>query len=451
MTDEEEAEEAPTAQPSGAAEPPWVDLPTPTPASQPESEAPVAPAVAAPTEPSVAPAAALTEPSVAPAMAAPAEPFVAPPPTPPDPAATPVAPATPLQPAAPLPSALPSGPPPEIPLVTTSRLLTASFDLLGRSGADMRRASFYIGLIVLGTVGPLALASWGLVVVETERGLAEFEEGIAPNAEALFAGLGLLAFTGLVVAWVESRCLAMTVLASRMIERPVSTRRALARSRRMFWSAILASFLAGIPVFFVQGVVSEFFAPTFGEAVEASVITSTLVTALIGGPFAYVLAGVVLGDVNPFEALRRSFWVFRARKMAAAIVVVFETITALLVLFGISAGLDVVLRLFGSLGFGPESSAIGLAATTIGVVAVTFAFGTLIFTVTAITVAPQVVMFLGLTHATLGLDRVRSGGPEDPDIRLPGRPRFRWLTRSMLLGFVLGAAGLALTVSTIVG
>ena len=236
-----------------------------------------------------------------------------------------------------------------------------------------------------------------------------------------------------------------------MIERPVSTRRALARSRRMFWSAILASFLAGIPVFFVQGVVSEFFAPTFGEAVEASVITSTLVTALIGGPFAYVLAGVVLGDVNPFEALRRSFWVFRARKMAAAIVVVFETITALLVLFGISAGLDIVLRLFGSLGFGPESSVIGLAATTIGVVAVTFAFGTLIFTVTAITVAPQVVMFLGLTHATHGLDRVRPGGPEDPDIRLPGRPRFRWLTRSMLFGFMLGAAGLALTVSTIVG
>ena len=397
MTDEEAAAPAPRP---GAAEPPWVD-----------GSAPADPGIAAPLE-----------------LPAPMQP--APPTTPEAPTAAPH---------------------PAIPLVTTSRLLAASFDLLGRSGTDMRRASFYIGLIILGTVGPLALASWGLIVVETERGFAEFEEGFGANAEALFAGLGLLAFTGLVVAWVESRTLAITVLASRMVERPVSTRRALARSRRMFWSAILASFLAGIPVLFVQGVVSEFFAPTFGEAVEASVITSTLVTAMIGGPFAYVLAGVVLGDVNPFEALRRSFLVFRARKMASAIVVVFETITALLVLFGISAGLDVVLRLFGSLGFGPESSTIGLAATTIGVVAVTFAFGTLIFTVTAITVAPQVVMFLGLTHATIGLDRVRPGGPEDPDIRLPGRPRFRWLTRSMLLGFVLGALGLALTVSTIVG
>ncbi len=351
----------------------------------------------------------------------------------------------------PSPSATPSAtPPPDIPLVPTARLLAASFDLLGRSGTDMRRASFYVGLIVLGTVGPLALASWGLLVIETERGFTDFEDGIGVNAEALFAGLGLLAFAGLVVAWVESRSLAMTVLGGRMVERPVSTRRALARSRRMFWSAILASVMAAIPVLFVQGVVSEFFAPTFGQAVEASVITSTLVTALIGGPFAYVLAGVVLGDVNPFEALRRSFRVFRARKLAAAIVVVFETVTALLVLFGISAGLDLVVRLFEGLGVGPEAGSVGLAVTTIGVVAVTFAFGTLIFTVNAITVAPQVVMFLGLTHASLGLDRVRQGGPDDPDIRGPGRPRFRWLTRSMLLGFMLGALGLALTVSAIV-
>ena len=92
------------------------------------------------------------------------------------------------------PPATPATPPaprhPDIPLVPTRRLLAASFDLLGRSGTDMRRASFYIGLIVLGTVGPLALASWGLVVVETERGFAEFEEGIGTTAEALFAGLG---------------------------------------------------------------------------------------------------------------------------------------------------------------------------------------------------------------------------------------------------------------------
>ncbi len=367
--------------------------------------------------------------------------------SPPVPTPLPVSPTPPV--AAPLAPVRAVAPPPAIPLVPTSRLLAASFDLLARSGTDMRRASFYIGLIVLGTVGPLALASWGLLAIETERGFIPFEPDAGPNIEGLFAGLGLLAFVGLVVAWVESRTLAMSVLGGRMVERPVSTRRALARSRRMFWSAILASFLAGLPVLLVQGIVDSIAAPMFGFAVEASVITSTLVTAVIGGPFAYVLAGVVLGGVDPFEALRRSFRVFRARKLAAAIVVVFETITLLLVLFGIETGLDVVIRVFEGLGLGPEAATVGLAATTIGVVAVTFAFGTLIFTVTALTVAPQVVMFLGLTHATVGLDRVRPGGPDDPDVRLPGRPTFRWLTRSMLLAFVLGGLGLALTVAEI--
>jgi len=352
----------------------------------------------------------------------------------------------PLQPAPPPP--IPSR---DIPLAPTRRLLATSFDLLSRSGGDMRRASFYIGLIVLGTVGPFALASWGLLVIEMEQGII-VDVGQHSSVDGLFAFLGLLAFVGLVVAWVESRSLAITVLGSRMVDQPVSTRRALARSRRMFWSAILASFMAGIPVFFVQATVSSVIAPMVGDAVDAaSVITSTVVTALIGGPFAYVLAGVILGDVDPFEALRRSFRVFRARKLAAAIVVVFETITALLVLFGVGAGLDVVLRLFDGLGLGPDAGPIGLASTTIGVVAVTFAFGTLIFTVMAITVAPQVVMFLGLTHATVGMDRVRPGGPDDPDIQRPGRRRFRWLTGSMLLGFVLGAGCLALALVIMAG
>jgi hypothetical protein len=317
----------------------------------------------------------------------------------------------------------------------------------------MRRASFYIGLIILGTVGPFALATWGLLVIDMEQTVSVFEsgfdEGFGSATEAWYVCLLILALIGFIVASVESRMLAMTVLAGRMVERPVSTRRALARSRRVFWSAIVASIIAAIPVAFVQGVVAELVATTPNTIEASSVISSTVVTALIGGPFAYVLAGVVLGGVDPFEALRRSFRVFRARKLAAAIIVVFETVTALLVLFGLEAGLDLVLRLFEGLGLGPAAGPVGLAATTIGVVIVTFAFGTLLFTVSAITVAPQVVMFLGLTRATIGLDRVRPGGPDDPDIPRPGRARFRWLTRSMLIGFALGAVGLALTLTSI--
>ena len=241
----------------------------------------------------------------------------------------------------------------------------------------------------------------------------------------------------------------MAVLGGRMVERPVSTRRALARSRHVFWSAIVASLIAAIPVALVQGVVSEPDRPTPDTIEATSVITSTVVTALIGGPFAYVLAGVVLGDVDPFEALRRSFRVFRARKLAAAIVVVFETITALLVLFGLEAGLDLVLRLFEALGLGPQAGPVGLAADDGRRRGRDVRLRDAAVHGQAITVAPQVVMFLGLTRATIGLDPCARAVADDPDIARPGRARFRWLTRSMLLGFALGAVGLALTLTTV--
>ena len=81
-----------------------------------------------------------------------------------------------------------------------------------------------------------------------------------------------------------------------------------------------------------------------------------------------------------------------------------------------------------------------------GLVAVVFAFGTLVFTVTAITVAPQVVMFVGLTQASLGLDHVRTGGDDDPDApRRPDGPRFRTYPRPMVAAFVTGAILLAAT------
>jgi hypothetical protein len=57
-------------------------------------------------------------------------------------------------------------------------------------------------------------------------------------------------------------------------------------------------------------------------------------------------------------------------------------------------------------------------------------------------------MFVGLTRATMGLDRVRPGGDHDPDQPGPDRQRFRWLTRPMLLGMALGGLALAGFLST---
>jgi hypothetical protein len=209
-----------------------------------------------------------------------------------------------------------------------------------------------------------------------------------------------------------------------------------------FWFVILGSFIVAIPIAIAQFAFSAIFAATLGRQTDVSIVSATLAAALVGSPFAYLLSGIVLGDVDALEATRRSFRVFRARKMAAAVVAVFETAATFLVLVGLSAGLDLAVRIFGALGLGTNSGPAGLTLMTVGIMAGVFALGTLIYTAYAIAVAPQIVMFVGLTRATFGLDHVRPGGDRDPTAVRSGRRRFRWLTIGMLIAFAGGLLGL---------
>jgi len=333
---------------------------------------------------------------------------------------------------------------PSVPAVeTTPRLIGASFELLNRSSEEMRRASFYIGLVILGTLGPFALASWALEVISIHTTDAQMQATLDDGAEALLVILSSIAVTGLLVAVVESRAMATALLGARLAARPLTVRAALARSRMSFWRVIVGSFIVAIPVAVAQSALSALFSTMIGKQTDLSVVSSTLAAALAGAPLAYLLSGIVLGDVGPFEATRRSFRVFRARKLAAALVAVFETAATLLVVVGLSAGLDIAVRVFGAMGLGTNSGPAGLALMTLGIVAGVFALGTLIYTAYAIAVAPQIVMFVGLTRATMGLDHVRPGGDRDPAMTRPGRRRFRWLTIGMLLAFAGGLLGLA--------
>jgi hypothetical protein len=324
---------------------------------------------------------------------------------------------------------------PAIELVSTRRLLAAAFELIARSSDDMRRASFYIGVIVIGTVGPLAMGLWAVEVASADRPPATIERLLGGGVGAALTVAGGLALIGFFVAAIESRALAAALLGGRVAAVPVTPRQALARSRRTFWSVVGSAFLVGIVLGVAQGVASVIATAIVGSDEGLSPVVTIAATAMIGAPFAYVLSGVVLGDVSPTEAVRRSFVVFRARKVAAAVVVVFETIAFLLILLGASAGLDLATRILDALGLGLDSGPAGLLLMTAGLAAIVFAFGTLLYTVTAITVAPQVVMFVGLTHATLGLDHVRPGRRDDPDA---AHPRFRTLTRPLVAGFALG-------------
>ena len=270
-----------------------------------------------------------------------------------------------------------------IALATTRQLLGVAFDLLGRSTADMRRASFYIGSIVLGTVGPFALASWAVGVVSLDLSFEEMERRYTGGGEAWLTVVGFLALVGLVVAAVESRNMAAAILGGRMAGQPVSPRQALGRSRMVFWRTVVAAIIVGIPLLIAEAIAGFVVETVVGRAEDLSVVSTTLVTATIGAPFAYVLCGVVLGDVDPLESVRRSFRVFLARKLAAAIVVTFETVAVLLIVLGLEVGLDLALRVLDALGLGMDSGPVGLALVTAGLVATVFAFGTLVFTVLA--------------------------------------------------------------------
>jgi hypothetical protein len=210
---------------------------------------------------------------------------------------------------------------------------------------------------------------------------------------------------------------------------------------------VVASIIVSVPVSIAQTVLGAAFAAVLGEQTDVSILTSVLVAALVGAPLAYLLAGVVLGDVEPFEATRRSFRVFRARKLAAALIAIFETTAIFLVLFGVGAGLDLALRAFDALGLSLDAGPAGLVLIAVGLIVGVFALGTLIYTALAISIAPQVVMFVGLTHATFGLDHVRPGGDQDPMLPRIGGRRFHWLTWPMRITFGIGILGLATTLA----
>src|SRR4029078_4123460 len=146
----------------------------------------------------------------------------------------------------------------------------------------------------LGTAGPAALAIWALDVV----GFDLFDPDLLASGDLreprAVAGVGLsffflLAGLGLIVAIVESRTLALGILGGVVADRPVSVREAVARSRRTFWRAIGVGILVSIPLLIAQNVVEAVMRNVLGQNQQFSLLTSTVVSALVGGTLAHLL------------------------------------------------------------------------------------------------------------------------------------------------------------------
>ena len=312
-------------------------------------------------------------------------------------------------------------------------LLGTSFDLLLRLGQPIRRASFYIGIVVLGTVGPIALALWGMVV--SGQDLALVTEATWVDLSAWLALLGLVAFAGIMVASIESQAVVVALLGSHFAGRPLSVREAVQRSRMVFWTVVIATLVVTVPTSIVQTII--------GQETQQGLVAGFALGIAIQTPFVYATPGIVLGGVGPIEALKRSVRIAGARKAAAVVLALLPTAFGLLIALGFQSGLDLAIRAIDAFGLGTESGPAGIAILTALLVGLVFAAGTLLLTAAGIIYAPQTVMFVGLTRATMGLDPVRPGGERAVEPPAPDTPRFRWLTRPMLLGMALAGLGLA--------
>jgi hypothetical protein len=326
-------------------------------------------------------------------------------------------------------------------------VLGASLDLASRAATDLRSASLYIGLLVLGTAGPFALLLWGSTEVSYFEA-ASLSDDQSRNLETWLAVTGFLAVVGLVVASIESRGLAAALLGARLQQRPLSVKDGVRRSRMSFWRLVGVTTVVNGPLLIIQAIVGDRLAEAFHGQSELSEVGATLVSAVVGTPFAYVTAGIVLGDVGAIESARRSIRLFSARRRSALVVSIIGVVAQFITLAALLAAVDVLARAFLALGLGPDSGTVGTAVITVVVVAIVFAIGSLTFTVAALAMAPEVVMFTALTHAVPGLDVVRPPG-DLPYSGYQWRPSFRWITRPLLATIAMGGVALTLGLATL--
>lgn len=307
-----------------------------------------------------------------------------------------------------------------------------ALDLLTRPDAGLRGASFYIGFMVLLTVGPAALLV-GLAMAT--GGFDVLQQTEPPPVWVWWLMLAFVpAALGFVGAGVEARALASAVIGGRAEGRPLRLRESIAVARARFWPVLGAQVLVGIVSLIAQAVLVGLFS-AFGIRLDAlDYALSVVVGVVVGTPFIYAPAGIVLGEADAVEALRRSVRLARARKQLAVVVTLFSVLSGLVVQLGLGIGLDTVSRVASGAGLADHVSPILVVPLA---AALTFAYGTLVLLTEAIAAAPAVHAFVALTHYTGGLER---GRREPLAIRRPSDP---WFTRGLALVAAVGIVALA--------
>ena len=346
----------------------------------------------------------------------------------------------------------PAGPPPPPPtpawtkayeLPSARQVVSSGLQLAVASSAAIRRASIYIGLLSLGAFGPATIMILiGIGRLMSDPGTADtltsdpslifIEQPELMGPLLLIYLLVILGILLLVAISVDAQGIAISLLGATASDRPMRLREAITRARQVFWRLLGAGLLVGVVSSIATFIVAIPFLRPFDTNQGVTFIASMIGTLLVT-PFAFAAAGIVLGDVGPIEALRRSMTLFRARPRIALVVTLFTLVTSAIQTFAIGAGADVAIRVAEFLHLGLDQGGPSAILTAVVVLAFIVAYGSLTVTIAAIVAAPQVAGFLGLTFYSGGLDRARI--PEG------AAPRgFRWVTLPMLASMI----GLAL-------
>ena len=350
----------------------------------------------------------------------------------------------------------PSGPDqgvvqPDAPTPTMPRTLAivgSGLDLNVAASAEIRRASLYIGLLWLLSVGPIAVA---LAAFTAHQGGFEWLQRIASGSRSMFVlnpGFGLvflllllLGFACLLSVALDAQLLAVILIGARATGRRFDLRTALALARLRYWRLVRASLLIGlillIPRFFINQIVMN----RLPAGTEAQALVATAIDILVSAPFAYVAAGIVLGAVGSREAIRRSWRLARARWRLALLIGIVNTAVTYIATFALGAGGDILVRLGTAFGLGATMGPVQVAVLAAIVAVAIVSIGSLVMTIGALTAGPQVVAFLGLTGYSRGLDAL-----EDSERPLT-TPRDRWLiSMPMLVALVVNAEAALLAV-----
>jgi hypothetical protein len=313
----------------------------------------------------------------------------------------------------------------------TLAIVSRGLDLNVTASGRVRRGSLYIGLSWLLSAGPIAAVA---LAYSARQGGFDWLQTLAsgelqvvpvgPYFEALFLIVVIVGVGCLVAFSVDAQLLATILIGAEATGARFDLRPALGLARLRFWRFVRASILVGLILVIPRLAINQLVLNGRPLGSDTQTLIRTAIDVLLSTPFVYVTTGIVLGGVGARESVGRSWNLARARWRLAFLIAIVNTAVGYVAGFALGAGADILVRLGELFGLGTTTGPlqVGVLAAIVAVAIVSI--GSLVMTIAALTVAPQVVAFLGLTgySAGLGAGRASEGTgarPAEPLISIP--------------------------------